>query len=90
MPETEKNKRWCLYVDAGQDPAVHGGFVPSRVVENEAGHSPLLGNGPHAAPWIFGGDYKSAAKMADDYNRDKLGLTREQVDDIVISSMTAR
>lgn len=80
---------WCVYVDAGQYPDDHGGFVPSVVVKDEAGHYPMLGK-DGASPWVWGPDYKSANKVAEEYNRDRLGLTQDQVDEIIISSMTAR
>lgn len=85
-------KRMCVYVDPSQsvwNPDLNTrGYIPSAVHEGVAGHSPLLGNGPHAAPWYWGKTLAEAESIAKEYNR-KLGLTERDVQDIVDSSMLA-
>lgn len=80
-------KRQCLWISASQDPKIYGGYVPSLVVENEPGHSPLLGKGVGASPWTWGMDLKQAQEVCDKYNQDKLGLSKEECLQIVGSSM---
>lgn len=77
-------KRQCIYVPA--DAQVDGGFVPSVVTENEPGHSPLAGRDEFAAPWVWGPTYKDAERAADAYNA-KLGLSKNDVFEIIASSM---
>lgn len=64
------------------------GYVPSVVTENVAGHSPLTGQGECAQPWYWGHDLAKAKEIASDYNT-RLGLTPEDVRDIVASSFAA-
>lgn len=80
-------KRWCFFipVDAYDEGR---GYVPSVVYEGEPGHSPLRGNGPHAAPWYWGMTYEEAKEVARKANADR-GLTDGDVAEIVGSSMAA-
>ncbi|MDP7636605.1 MAG: hypothetical protein QF577_03540 [Phycisphaerae bacterium] len=67
-----------------------GGFMPSMVRQDVAGYSPMNG-GDHkwAAPWIWGKTFRAAEEAAESYNLNVLGLSQDDVDNIVISSMTA-
>lgn len=77
--------RRCFFIPT--DAYVEGkGFVPSLVTENEPGHSPLTGNGDFAAPWYWGSTYEKAKALADTENT-KLGLTADDVTEIIASSM---
>jgi hypothetical protein len=81
-------KRRCVRILLGQH--VPGrGYVPSMVTEGEAGHSPLVGSGELSEPWYWGDDYDSACKIAADFNR-RLGLSDDDVETIVASSITAQ
>ena len=82
-------KKWCYYIPAGQDPKKHGGYVPSLVVADEAGHMPLVGRDELAAPWIWGATLAEAEKTCDAANARR-GLSVEAADLIVGSSMRAK
>ncbi len=79
-------QRHCFWIDETQDPDVHGGYVPSVVTEGEAGHSPLLGKGTAAAPWIWGATLVAAQAVCEAENT-RLGLTPKDVLAIRMSSM---
>jgi hypothetical protein len=82
--------RKCFYIDPTQDPAEHGGYVPSLVVENEAGHSPLAGNTRSlTAPWVWGQDLATAERVCTQANAVTYGLSPTDVNEIIFSSMTA-
>ena len=83
------DQRWCYYVCPTQDPADHGGYVPSIVEEGVAGYSPLMGRGECSAPWIWGADLETAENHCDQQN-EKLGLTQKDVWEITASSMRAQ
>jgi hypothetical protein len=78
--------RQAFYIDASS--ATEGGFIPSLVTENEAGHTPLSGNGPFATPWVWGPSFEQAQEQAREAN-EKRGLSEDDVLDIVTSSMFA-
>lgn len=80
--------RLCFWISETQDPATHGGYVPSLIVENEAGHTPLLGNGTAAAPYVWGVTLAAAQAVCEAENA-RLGLTPRDALDIRISSMRA-
>lgn len=79
-------RRFCYYVPESQDPATYGGYVPSLVIEGESGHFPMLGNGPGAAPWVWGATLEGAQEVAAAYNARR-GLTPVEVTEIIASSM---
>lgn len=81
-----KPKRTCFYIPVGQFD--EKGYIPSVVTEGEAGHSPLMGNGPFAEPWYWGKTYQEALSIAARANADK-GLTEADVAEIMSSSMAA-
>ena len=78
--------RYAFWIDPTQ-PAGHRGFIPSVVFEGVSGHYPMVGRGEHAQPWYWG-DIDTAKRLAADENA-KLGLTEQDVSDIIISSMFA-
>lgn len=86
LPAT--TRRRCYWINEAQDPGVHGGYVPSVVVEGEAGHTPLLGDGTAAAPWVWGATLE-AAQAACEATNARLGLTPGDVLAIRMSSMLA-
>lgn len=79
-------KRFCYYIPLGQ--CDEKGFIPSVVIEGESGHSPMKGQGEFASPWHWGMTMEIAEEIARDKNTS-LGLTQEDVDEIVASSMFA-
>lgn len=82
--------KYCYYIDSTQDTSVHGGFVPSIVVECEAGHYPMIGDPKTLqAPWVWGSDLETAEAIAASVN-EGLGLTEADVVRIVASSMRAQ
>lgn len=102
MSKKENNTKWCYYIYPTQSEQYHakrgvsnaGGFVPSRVVENKAGHSFCSYPTPEDTlklPWFwsegFGaGQLEVAQYHCDNANRE-LGLSKLDVDKIVCSSM---
>lgn len=78
--------RYCYYVPESQDPATHGGYVPSIVIENDPGHYPMMGQGEVAAPWVWGKTLDEARSIAAVKNA-RLGLTQKRVAEIIASSM---
>lgn len=84
---TTTKPRTCFYIPP--DAYVDGkGFIPSVVTENQPGHAPLAGNGAFAQPYYWGATYDEAKAHAEAENA-KLGLTPDDVSDIVLSSMRA-
>lgn len=79
-------KRFCYYISPSQNPETHGGYVPSLVNENEAGYSPMLGNGAGARPWVWGKTLPEAEAVCAKANAD-LGLSDRDVTVIIASSM---
>lgn len=78
---------FCYYVNAVQDVELHGGYVPSVVIENEAGHYPMEGDPTkHQAPWVWGKTLPVAEQLAREANA-RLGLTEDDVTRILMSSM---
>lgn len=81
-------RAWCFYIPQAQDTSKHGGFIPSVVFENESGHYPLSGDGEFAQPWIWGSTFEEAQATCNAANELR-GVSREQVQRIVLSSMRA-
>lgn len=81
------DRRMCYYIPVEQFD--ENGYIPSVVFENEPGHNPLRGNGKLATPWYWGKTYEEAIETCRKAN-EKLGLTPEDVDKIVMSSMFPR
>lgn len=73
-----KNKKHCYYVP--QNSFVQGkGFRVSIIVEDEPFHYPTN--------WFLGFDYEKAFQLAMKWNNEVLGLSKEQVNEIIVSSM---
>lgn len=81
-----ERKRTAYFVD--ETMKTPDGYIPSVVTEGEPGHVPLKGNGDHSSPWYWGHDIAKAKEIAAKANAD-LGLTPEDVLEIVLSSMSA-
>lgn len=86
---TDSN-RFCYWVNPVQDPDEHGGYVPSCVKEGVSGHFPMTGKGDCSAPWVWGKTYEQAVEICESMNRNKLELSRKEVDKIIASSMMAK
>lgn len=78
--------RWCYYVP--ENGKHDGQFVPSLVVENVAGHRPMMGNGEGAQPWYWGKTLTEARRVCESANR-KRGITPDVAEQIVLSSYAA-
>jgi hypothetical protein len=78
--------RWCFIITDAKGPG--GGFVPSRVNENDARRYLMAGNGRYAAPWEWGDTREEAEQVCADANR-RLGHGAEVVKDIVASHRSA-
>ncbi|GAG23292.1 unnamed protein product [marine sediment metagenome] len=81
-------KAQCYWIDPAQDAEPTSGYVPSLVVENESGHSPLAGRGKYAAPWTWGKTYEKAVEVCKHVN-NRNGVTPEEANRIVASSQAA-
>lgn len=79
-------KRRCLWLDETSNRDGRG-FVPSIVVENEAGHSPLAPNTP-LGPVLLGPTYSDAVQIIDAVNAS-VDISHTDMLDIVMSSMAA-
>ncbi len=84
-------KRFCYYIDGSQEPPGPDkpGYIPSVVFENESGHYPLVGKDSVATPWYWGNSLKDAEIICKREN-GRLGLTPEDVQDIIDSSIEAQ
>jgi len=83
---TGTSPRKCFYIPPDQHD--EHGWIPSLVTEGEPGHAPLTGNGPCASPWYWGKTLEEAQGTAAVENA-RLGLTRDEVRDIILSSAAA-
>jgi hypothetical protein len=79
-------KPWCYYIPEGQSD--EHGYIPSIVIKDHAGHYPMSGNGEWTLPWYWGATRDEAMQVAI-YQNKKLGITEEQMEEIVGSSMWA-
>ena len=86
MTDSPIESRRCFYVPPGQSHPDRG-YVPSIVVENEAGHSPLVGRGELSEPWYWGSDYEEAKRICAKANAETFGLTEAEAAEIVASSI---
>ncbi len=91
MKDVIKGRRHCHVIVEAANPEASqekwGGYMPSMVIEGEAGDYPMQG-GDHkwAVPWIWGKTKDEANKACDAYNKRR-GLSEKDVNDIVYSSM---
>lgn len=82
-------KRQCFFVDP--ESYVEGkGYIPSLITEGEPGHAPLTGDpAKHQTPWYWGQTYEEAVNICKAQN-EQMGLTPDDVMDIIGSSMRAQ
>ncbi len=79
---------FCYYVPEDQEPDPKLGYMPSVVIEGDAGHYPCLGGSPFAAPRYWG-DLDQARDIASEQNA-AMELTQEDVRRIMETSIFAR
>jgi len=89
-----EGRRQVYYIDPGQswNPDLKKGFIPSWVFEGLDGHYPIT-NGypkdPTACPYYWGKTLDEAESSARAMN-GRLGLTKQEILDIIMSSMNIR
>lgn len=81
--EKENRENFCYTVLEHQYDAE--GFIPSTVFEGESGHYPMTGQGECSSPWHWGKTFEQAKEVCQIQN-ERLGLTREDVVRITLSS----
>lgn len=89
MPDMPDFSRpFCYWIDISQEPPGPNkpGWIPSVVFEGQAGHYPMVGRDALSQPWYWGEDLDVARSICREQN-DKLGLSPEEVDRIVASSI---
>jgi hypothetical protein len=79
--------RFC-YTILDSSRAEDGQYIPVAVYEGKPGYYPMTGSDELAAPWKWGNDYNKALKTAKEMN-ERMGLSEEEVDNIIASSMRA-
>lgn len=90
MTATAPARRRCYWIDPTQDPGAHDGWVPSLVIENEPGHSPLTGDGNAlAAPIVWGQTLDQAEGVCERQNQLQFDLSPKDALLIVMSSIAA-
>lgn len=80
-----QTRRWCYTIVETQDPALHGGYVPSLVIEGDKGHRPMIGR--DNAPWVWGKTLDDAQATCRAYNEEQLGISEEEQTRIVLSTL---
>jgi hypothetical protein len=82
-------RRYCFFIPASQFD--EHGYIPSVVTEGEPGHTPLRGTGEAARPrpWSWGQTLAEAEQAAAEANA-RLGLSPEEVAEIILSSVAAQ
>ena len=89
-PNNKPIQRWCYYVPTGQHSKKHGGYVPSKVVENEEGHYPMTGGGHEwAEAWVWGKTHEEAMKVCNEVNA-RMNVSNDRMHEIVASTMKVR
>ena len=87
--KTTDQKRQCYYIDPDQDRDRHGGYIPSLVVEFDAGHSPMLGDGsPFSQPWVWGKTLEEAQAVCVSANAER-GVSESDAWEIIMTSIVA-
>ena len=79
------DKRMCYVIIPHQ--REEEGYIPSLVIENESGHSPMIGKDNLSTPWYWGKTIAEAEAICAKVNLEKFGLTPEETLKIVLSSM---
>ncbi len=88
MAKSKIEPRECFYISPLQFDEGRG-FVPSLVVENEAGHSPMRGRSDAQEPWYWGKTLERAEAVCDRVNLKRYNISRKTAARIVASSMRA-
>jgi hypothetical protein len=79
-------ERICYFIPL-QDPEEHGGYVPAQAVEGSKGYRLMTGgNHKWAMPWIWGKTLEDAESACDNAN-ERLGLNKDEVFEIIASTM---
>ncbi len=88
-------RRWCYCIPAEGYVEGHG-YRVSIVFEYEHGHYPtgddawIAGDKSRKKPWFWGFNYDEARKVAEDMNRERLGLSPRDAALIVTTSMSIK
>jgi hypothetical protein len=83
-----QGRPWAYWVPA-EPWKKTGKWVPSVIVEDVAGHTPMAGNGDCAQPWYWGGSYLEAKATCDAVNLER-GVTEADMVTILFSSLRAQ
>lgn len=70
-PKLEYGKYCYVIMESSKD---ENGYIPCIAVEGDESCYQMSGNGPHASPWYWGKDYKTATQIAHEAN-NKMGIT---------------
>lgn len=79
-------KRYCFWIPTA--PHDQNGYVPAMIVEGQPGYNLMLGSGETAAPGYWGETREEALMIAAEANI-RLGLSDQDVADIIASSLAA-
>ncbi len=81
-------KPWCYVIPLEQNITLHGGYVPSLVVEDDPNHYPMMGKTEDQLPWTWGKDLNVALETCRKVNR-RMKVDATEMDRIISSSMSA-
>lgn len=81
-------KPWCYVIPVEQDINLHGGYVPSLVVEDDPNHYPMTGKTEDQLPWTWGDDLNGALETCRKVN-SRMKVDATEMDRIISSSMSA-
>lgn len=84
----ESQPRQCFAVFQGQFTPGKG-YIPSVVKEGEPDHWPLIGGDEQALPYYWGMTLEEAQAACDRANANSYGLTPEEAQEIIDSSIMA-
>lgn len=82
-----KSKRYAFFVD--ETMKTPQGYIPALVTEDEAGFSPMIGNGEFSSPWYWGTDIETARRICAEANAER-GISEVEARKIVESSIAAQ
>jgi hypothetical protein len=77
---------WCYTIVETQNPAEHGGYVPSVVIQDVSGHFPMTGRGKGSAPWVWGKTLDQAQEVCRQANARR-GIDEKTAFKILASTM---
>lgn len=95
VAELLSRRRWCYWIPAEGYVEGHG-YRVAIVFEYEAGYyftgddAWIAGDPGARKPWFWGKTYEEAKKVAEDMNRDRLGLSDKEAHFIVTTSMSIK